>query len=187
MTAAKELERLLLIKACEDRLYAIGQNSWSRPHTALEIASKLRRHSGVFWPFIMSAWSGFDLIPHEDFEDLFDIHRAKWSPKFMSDENLNVYNDLPETITIYRGQDRDHPIGLSWTLNLDVARFFGRGHRGMWNDHPVVLTGTVRKNDVAFVASDRDEQEIVVFSTSAVEILKASDEAASDPAHVTAD
>lgn len=182
MTAAKELERRLLIEQCENRLSAIGQNSWSGPHTALEIASKLGRRNDVFWPFIMSAWCGFDLIPHEDYANLFDAHRARWSPDFMADDNLSMYGDLPETITIYRGQDRDHPIGLSWTLNLEVARFFSRGHRGMWNEHPAVLTGKVRKDDVALVCNDRDEQEIVVFSTSAVEILKkASSEMASDP------
>lgn len=64
------------------------------------------------------------------------------------------------TITIYRGVgEKSQELGMSWTLSLDIARFFAHrfGGRGR------VIQGTVHIDDVLDYLESRDEQEILVF------------------------
>jgi hypothetical protein len=65
-----------------------------------------------------------------------------------------------------RGQNDGATVGLSWTLDKGVAEGFARGHRGIWNPSPIVITAEVYKRDVAFACAERHEAEIVVFKTS---------------------
>ena len=118
----------------------------------------------VFWRTFHKEWSGFDAIPHEDFADLLEIYRQDWRPEFMPREDLQFYNSLPESVTVFRGQDQDAEIGLSWTLNRDVADGFAKGHRGIVNKSPVILTAEINKLDIASVQTDRNEAEIILFS-----------------------
>lgn len=76
-----------------------------------------------------------------------------------------MYDALPETnIRVYRGQDRDAQRGLSWTLDVSIARRFAHGHRGIKNRHPIVLTASIAKADIAFAVADRREPEVVLFA-----------------------
>jgi len=79
------------------------------------------------------------------------------------DGSKELYKGLPAKFTIYRGQDADSPIGLSWTTDKTVAEGFARGHRFMNNHNPVVLSKTVRKSSVAFVSQSRSESEVILF------------------------
>ena len=72
--------------------------------------------------------------------------------------------DVPERLTIYRGQNTRKPDGLSWTLDQKVAEEFARGHRGIFNPTPVVLKLDVTREQVAFVCHDREESEVVLRS-----------------------
>ena len=84
----------------------------------------------------------------------------------------HAYNELEEIFTVYRGQDADAPVGLSWTTDRAVAEKFARGHRGLWNERPTVLTGEVCKRDVAAFYTGRKESEVVAFGPGAVEIMQ---------------
>jgi hypothetical protein len=158
----------------DKNLYCIGENSWSRPHTALRLAwlalgvSRSKRNVRTIWRFLAGAWSGFDLIPHAEYERLFRRIRKHWTPDCMIDTEHggahSLYDALPDHMVIYRGQDATHEVGLAWTLDRDVAERFSGGHRSMANEHPVVLVAEVAKSDVAFVSNDRDEREVVIFN-----------------------
>ncbi len=127
-----------------------GGGNADRPHLVVGWAQRLSDEDGpAFWEVILSEWSGFDAIPHDDFEILF----AKFPPPPC---------DVPEFLTVYRGQNAGSPSGLSWTLDCKVARSFANGHRNIRNPNPVVLELKVTREQVAFVCDDRDEAEVVL-------------------------
>jgi hypothetical protein len=123
-------------------------------------------HSGrAFWRWIAAEWSGFDRIPHLTYAACFRQGRYYWSPACMGEAARTFYDALPKSsIAVFRGQDRSAHIGLSWTTDRTVANGFARGHRGLLNPNPVVLTTTVAKRNVAFVNTEREEAEVVLFS-----------------------
>lgn len=83
----------------------------------------------------------------------------KADKKYLMDEQeFEIYNNLPETFIAYRGvSKRRNPKGLSWTINLEKAKWFsnrfGKGY---------VQQATINKNDVLAYFNSRGEDEIVV-------------------------
>jgi hypothetical protein len=116
-------------------------------------------------------WNGFDYIPHTEFEEVIELLCTEdddYSTVFLphlSVEDRAFFDALPEKrIVLYRGRDADDPdIGLSWTRSLKVAIGFARGKRRV-NKTPQVLKTVVHKSRVAFVSTDRKEQEVVLGS-----------------------
>jgi hypothetical protein len=126
--------------------------------------------SRFFWYFVARQWAQFDRIPHERFATEFKKHRAGWEPEIMTwghpkgNDNIKTYRTLPDPITIYRGQGFDQSIGLSWTLDIDVASAFAMGLPGARNSDPVILSLTVTRKDIAFVVNEREQAELVLFT-----------------------
>lgn len=76
----------------------------------------------------------------------------------MNNDEYEVYSELPETFTVYRGVTPGHnPDGMSWTRERDKAEWFanrfGEGY---------ILKGTAKKEDVLAFFSRRSEEEIVI-------------------------
>jgi hypothetical protein len=126
--------------------------------------------SRFFWYLIARQWADFDTIPHDRLGAEFKKHRAGWEPEIMTwghpkgIDNLKTYRSLPDGVTAYRGQGANQPVGLSWTLDLDVATRFAFGHRDARNPEPVILNLAVAKKDIAFVVNEREEAELVLFA-----------------------
>lgn len=158
---------------CEDDVEALRilsdlmsfLGSTDRPFVFLRLAKIMS--SPTFWRATHAHWNVFDRIPHRDFSKLFRKHRPQWKPDYMRDEDADAYAKLPETVTVYRGQDAGSRAGLSWTLNRDTAEEFARGHRGLFNASPIVIEARVAKMDVAAFYGDRNENEIVLFTATA--------------------
>ena len=109
-------------------------------------------------------WGGFDLIPHDRFRYAFQRWRPYWSLDFMSPDDRATYSHFPdEGITIFRGQDRNRRLGLSWTINREVAEGFARGHRNFRYRNLIVLQAVIDKSSIAFVSNDQEAQ-IVLFA-----------------------
>jgi hypothetical protein len=85
----------------------------------------------------------------------------------MSPTDREAYDGLPSRFTVHRGQDASAAVGLSWTLRRSVAEDFARGHRGIRNEQPVVITRRIRKSTIAFFSDDREEKEVVLFKGGA--------------------
>jgi hypothetical protein len=136
-------------------------DSTQRPWKFLEFISR----SDEFWKQVYEEWSGFDLIPHRLYSWMFRRHRPFWTPDFFSRESRKTYDGLPKTFEAYRGVNECTRVigGLSWTLDMEVARSFAHGHRGLYAKEPRVLMHTFHKNQVAMVIEERDESEIVSF------------------------
>jgi hypothetical protein len=143
-------------------------NSAKRPDAFLDIFTErggqtLSEKALRFWPLVAEAWSGFDRIPHRDYGMFFKAYRLWWIADCMGPEARRLYDGLPPMITLYRGGDRQSGKGLSWTLDVETAKGFARGHRGLFNPNPTIFTARVRKSSVAFVCVDREESECVLF------------------------
>jgi Cys-tRNA synthase (O-phospho-L-seryl-tRNA:Cys-tRNA synthase) len=82
----------------------------------------------------------------------------------MTEEDYEVYQSLPETFTIYRGVAVGrNPKGLSWTQNLETARWFA--HRFDREDKKgYIQMGMAKKEDVLAYFNTRNEDEIVYNS-----------------------
>ncbi len=79
--------------------------------------------------------------------------------ELMTKEDLEYFDSLPETITIYRGVKKADKIdGVSWTLSREIAERFTYD----FLDDGYVVEKEVHKNDVLAYFNIRDEQEIVI-------------------------
>jgi len=126
--------------------------------------------SRFFWYLIARQWADFDTIPHDRLAAEFKKHRAGWEPEIMTwghpkgTDNLKTYKSLPDSVTAYRGQRFDQPVGLSWTLDLEVAARYAFGHRDGRNPDRVIFSRAVAKKDIALVVNEREEAELVLFA-----------------------
>lgn len=77
-------------------------------------------------------------------------------------EDYKVYTSLPDELNIYRGVALGRePNGLSWTADLEKAKWFAhRFDRG--DKQGYVETAIVKKEDVLAYFNTRDEDELVV-------------------------
>lgn len=129
-----------------------GGNSAQRPHLVVAWANDLADDDGpLFWEVVTTAWSGFDLIPHKGFADLFHRFASSVPPC-----------EVDQQVTVYRGQDADADKGLSWTRDRKVAEAFAHGHRGLKNPSPMIFEMKIEPEQIAFVCHDRDEAEVVL-------------------------
>jgi hypothetical protein len=85
----------------------------------------------------------------------------------MDAEEQTAFVLLPDILTVYRGCSARFPRGICWSLNPDVARGFPALN---WYCVPdsVLITATVRKQDVLAVKLDRQEEEVITFKARPV-------------------
>lgn len=78
----------------------------------------------------------------------------------MNNEELEIYNSLPDEFTIYRGVGRKSKrTGISWTRNKEIAEWF----MNRWEDEGgYMLMATVKKENCLAYINARNEEEIIV-------------------------
>lgn len=80
--------------------------------------------------------------------------------KLMTEEELEVYNNLPDELTLYRGVANGRvEKGMSWTNNREKAEWF----KNRFGEGGYLLVMHVRKKDVLAYFSRRDEDEYLVY------------------------
>lgn len=62
----------------------------------------------------------------------------------MDEEDLKVWNELPESFEVWRGEEGEHDMEVSWTLSKKVAQFFANRFT---QDPRKILKKTVNKSD----------------------------------------
>ena len=76
----------------------------------------------------------------------------------MEEDDFNVYNNLEDEFTIYRGVGINrNPKGLSWTMNKEKAQWFANRFGG----NGYIETAKINKKDVLAYFNSRGEEEIV--------------------------
>lgn len=85
----------------------------------------------------------------------------KANKKYMMDEEeLEVYNSLPEQVTIYRGvRDPKYKNEFSWTLDYDKAEWFANRFQ---TDTPIVYKCLIDKKEILTYIDSRGESEVIV-------------------------
>ena len=79
----------------------------------------------------------------------------------MTQEDYEVYKNLPESIRVYRGVAVGrNPKGLSWTNNLEKARWFSNRFNNK-NEVGYIQTVIVNKKDILAYFNTRNEDELV--------------------------
>ena len=84
----------------------------------------------------------------------------KVNKKFlMNQEEKAVFDALPETITVYRGIQKNATINaLSWTLDKNIAKWFAN----RFDNNGEVVEATINKKYVFAYLNGRGEKEIVL-------------------------
>ena len=80
----------------------------------------------------------------------------------MTEEELAVYENLPDTFTVYRGlSSLSNKKGISYTKSLDVAKFFANRFKTD-GFTPIILKVEIHKKYALAYFNGRNEDEIVV-------------------------
>ncbi len=78
---------------------------------------------------------------------------------FMNKEEIDIYNNLPDEIVVYRGVKPNSTYkALSWTLNLDTATWFA----DRFEKDGKVYKATINKKYVFTYIGERNEFEVVL-------------------------
>jgi hypothetical protein len=111
------------------------------------------------WPSCDATWGYRDQLPAV----LIDA-RFNGAPftEAMCPEDAAWFASLPPRLKVYRGCSAERIAGLSWTVNRAVAESFTEGHRGIDVPNPVIVSATIRKNQVLFATNGREEAEVLI-------------------------
>jgi hypothetical protein len=81
---------------------------------------------------------------------------------YLHPDDRTAYDELPEQILIYRGCSRSRVKGASWTTDINVAKAFAEGHRGIAVPDPVIASLRVPKSSIIGYYTARKESEVVI-------------------------
>lgn len=119
------------------------------------------------WALVGENWSTCDNIMMH--RTAFDIYlRARREEhgfpvvEAMDAGERTALSTLPEVVTVYRGCYSENMRGLSWSTDREVAAKFPTLNRYHRPRHPPLLvTGNVKRRNIAFLKLDRKEAEVV--------------------------
>jgi hypothetical protein len=119
----------------------------------------------VFWPLFL--WFGSDAesnLAHGWLRGALEyalIHESSY--RYLSPENKEFLDSLPERVTIYRGVQRpSRYVGISWTLDREVAEWFA-GRNTLGGGIPTLLSGHAKKSNIVAVFTGRNESEVLIL------------------------
>lgn len=159
-------------KAVEDALknseygkYVFIHERPYRINAFLEIDGEVELSPKEFNSILRQVWMDSENI-FEYFYEWEELWGCSVRDMVMEKSDTKEFSKLPEVITVYRGQDRDYDLGMSWTTNKDKAIWFSQ----RFSKNGEVLTGKVLKENVLAYFNGRNESEIVVLPQN-VEII----------------
>ncbi|MCZ8254664.1 MAG: hypothetical protein O9327_03130, partial [Polaromonas sp.] len=112
---------------------------------------------------------GFVWRDSENVHELWDTWRRVWvggnraagvrgREHVMSRGDLDALQAMPEVFEVFHGEEHPNRIGMSWTLDHDVAKWFAKRFQARGR----VYKGRVRRADVIAYFTQRNEEEILV-------------------------
>lgn len=98
---------------------------------------------------------------------LFFAKKRRLCHLLMTEAERMVVEHLPESFTVYRGCYERNRDGLSWTLCKKTAQAFPMLNRYRKDGQtPLLLERTINKSEVIAFKGDRQEQEIILLTSS---------------------
>ena len=115
-----------------------------------------------WWELFGSVWTDSENM-HQHIEEWRNLMDNAPPGDPMDDDERQVYEGLPDSITVYRGTAADDGMGsgFSWTLERERAEWFAHRFAEIREGEAQVYTGTVKKVDVVAYFAGRGEAEIV--------------------------
>ena len=133
-----------------------------RMNAFIEVKDKLNDKD--YWSIALSVWTNSENIWQNKKEWkklLTDKQRYSTKHLFMSDEDRDMFNQLPKNVLVYRGYHQGlNEIGYSYTLDQEIANRFTKGHKKIGK----VLSRVVSKDKIFAYTNERNEQEIILIN-----------------------
>lgn len=125
-----------------------------------------------YWSFLSQIWIDTENMWQnaEDWEFLLSSPRPGRKEHFMEEDDVKKLDTLDPQFTVFRGTCYGLPLGLSWTLDKEKAAWFALRFRR--DTPPIVVRGTVAKDDVIAYLGGRGENEIVTLPDQVTKIRK---------------
>lgn len=83
--------------------------------------------------------------------------------EMMTEQEQQIYDELPEFVTIYRGCFAINKKGLCWTTDINVAKKFPTLNRYRQAGQPLLIKAVAKKTNVLAVKLGREEMEIITY------------------------
>lgn len=102
-----------------------------------------------------------NLDPNMSKSKLLSLFRKANPSELMSEEELSTFNQLEDTVTVYRGvtsYNADNIKALSWTLDYDKAEWFAN----RFGEEGTVYEAEIEKSHILAFFNRRNESEVIV-------------------------
>jgi len=99
--------------------------------------------------------------PNVSKRELLAMFRTADPSVLMTEEELEIYRNLSDTVTVYRGvtgKAADASHGLSWSLQYETAQWFAK----RFGDRGCVYEAQIEKEHIHAYFSGRNESEVIV-------------------------
>ena len=124
-----------------------------------------------FWECLCVAWMRCESVTIDKscWVSLMGSKRPGKEKWLMTKEEVAFLNNLPDTVTVYRGCPVKKSNGLSWTLDREKALWFANRFNFKKKEWPFdqdccLIEGTVKKKHILAYLNGRNESEIVCDS-----------------------
>ncbi len=113
-----------------------------------------------------------NLDPNMSKSKLVSLFKKANPKELMNEDELKVFNEFEETVTIYRGvtsYNADNIKALSWTLDFDKAEWFSNR---FGEEDGTVYETEIEKSHILAYFSRRSESEVIVDPKYLIDIEK---------------
>ncbi len=112
----------------------------------------------TYWVLLRETWEMLHNLygQRRTWRELLMVRMNPGPKSAMSVSEKETFAALPPTLTLYRGARPDQVDGLSWTTDLEVAKFFAERTQGD------VYVVKVPKSRVIMYLSGREESEVII-------------------------
>lgn len=150
--AQEDWERVSFIYERPYRIEAFIEHALNGECTALaDLSPELRRIVTSIW---MDSENHYEMREHWN-----QLFAKRDGTLLLSDtQGQELFDSLPDVLTAYRGDHADS-LRISWSLDQATGKFFARRFSG---SSRALLVGTVKKEHIYGVITERGETEILV-------------------------
>lgn len=122
-----------------------------------------------YWEILSTVYQNSEnLWQTNNLKELLNSSRP-YKEKMMDEPEKELFNALPDIITVYRGNQGKNKKGFSWTLSYSVANFFAN----RFCKKGQIIQAKCYKKDIHAVLLGRCEQEVItekVYNTKPIRV-----------------
>lgn len=116
------------------------------------------------WNLIKETWSNVESVSQDEYWSyIFSLRKTppRYKREIQKSDKFK-FIDGDKYFFVYRG---GHPMGLSWTLDEDTAKWFAN-RNGRVGDNNNVHMKMISIDEVKFYTNDRNEEEVVIVPSN---------------------